>query len=301
MALPLADVRGLATPAITAPPKVGDTWRINMFRMDMPAGKPQQASGWSPPLVGDFHALDKFGELVFGDEKGQLPAGRRGACRRRPRPIRTPMLQKALNAGLNDDREPTRSRPPRRRGKKPIRENELAWRGSHYLLRAAGTTTLRLTLSPALRVFLAQPRSLSPASALAVPAPGSPPSVRRAQRFARRREPGAGRAVRKPRPPRRPPMRSTPRRSRAADGLRVQLPGACRPAGPGRQGLGELESGAAEGGRRRGHRGRACRRRCPIRGCTSVAADLARSSRGMKPPPSDVVRFLANHQGVDRA
>jgi hypothetical protein len=53
---------------------VGDKWRINIFRMDAPQGKPQQASGWSPPMVGDFHALDKFGDLVFGDEKGKVPA-----------------------------------------------------------------------------------------------------------------------------------------------------------------------------------------------------------------------------------
>ena len=39
-----------------------------------PEGKPPQASAWSPPLVGDFHALDKFGEIVFADEKGQVPA-----------------------------------------------------------------------------------------------------------------------------------------------------------------------------------------------------------------------------------
>jgi hypothetical protein len=24
-------------------------------------------------MVGDFHALDKFGDLVFGDEKGAVP------------------------------------------------------------------------------------------------------------------------------------------------------------------------------------------------------------------------------------
>ena len=24
-------------------------------------------------MVGDFHALDKFGDLVFGDEKGNVP------------------------------------------------------------------------------------------------------------------------------------------------------------------------------------------------------------------------------------
>jgi len=40
--------------------------------MDLPKGKPQQAVGWSPPLVGDFHVLDKFGELAFGDAQGSL-------------------------------------------------------------------------------------------------------------------------------------------------------------------------------------------------------------------------------------
>jgi hypothetical protein len=74
MAIPLEDVKGLdKAGAVRIPPSVGDKWRINMFRMDMPQGKPQQASGWSPPMVGDFHALDKFGDLVFGDEKGNVP------------------------------------------------------------------------------------------------------------------------------------------------------------------------------------------------------------------------------------
>jgi hypothetical protein len=74
MAIPLEDVKGLdKASAVKIPPAVGDKWRINMFRMDQPQGKPQQASGWSPPMVGDFHALDKFGDLVFGDEKGQVP------------------------------------------------------------------------------------------------------------------------------------------------------------------------------------------------------------------------------------
>jgi hypothetical protein len=74
MALPLGDVKGLDVdaPLPRLPPNLGDIWRVNMFRMDMPKGKSQQAVGWSPPLVGDFHALDKFGELAFGDEKGSL-------------------------------------------------------------------------------------------------------------------------------------------------------------------------------------------------------------------------------------
>jgi hypothetical protein len=73
LAIPLEDVKGLdKASGVKLPPSVGDTWRFNMFRMDVPQGKPQQAAGWSPPLVGDFHALDKFGELVFGDEKGNV-------------------------------------------------------------------------------------------------------------------------------------------------------------------------------------------------------------------------------------
>jgi hypothetical protein len=73
MAIPLEDVKGLDKTAAKLPPTPGDVWRINMFRMDVPSGKPQQASGWSPPMVGDFHALDKFGDLVFADEKGNVP------------------------------------------------------------------------------------------------------------------------------------------------------------------------------------------------------------------------------------
>ena len=90
LAIPLEDVKGLdKASGVKLPPTVGDKWRINMFRMDMPQGKSQQASGWSPPMVGDFHALDKFGDLVFGDDKGNaapavsppaLAAGPHGAA-----------------------------------------------------------------------------------------------------------------------------------------------------------------------------------------------------------------------------
>jgi hypothetical protein len=74
MALPLADANGLDKPGVKIPPAVGDVWRLNMYRMDSPKDKPQIAAGWSPPLVGDFHKLDRFGEIVFGDEKGEVPA-----------------------------------------------------------------------------------------------------------------------------------------------------------------------------------------------------------------------------------
>jgi hypothetical protein len=75
LAIPLEDVKGLDDKSgVVLPPAPGQVWRINLFRMDVPQGKPQQASGWSPPMVGDFHALDRFGELVFGDAQGAVPA-----------------------------------------------------------------------------------------------------------------------------------------------------------------------------------------------------------------------------------
>jgi hypothetical protein len=58
--------------AVRLPPEPGDVWRINMYRMDLPKGKPQQAAGWSAPMVGDFHALGRFGELVFADADGNV-------------------------------------------------------------------------------------------------------------------------------------------------------------------------------------------------------------------------------------
>jgi hypothetical protein len=96
IAIPLADVNGLAEGGVKVPPKVGETWRINMFRMDSPEGKAQQASAWSPPLVGDFHALDKFGEIVFADEKGQLPTAAAAPAKADPHAA----MRAAISAGM---------------------------------------------------------------------------------------------------------------------------------------------------------------------------------------------------------
>jgi hypothetical protein len=47
------------------PPPVGGTiWRINFFVMDA-RERGQRAVGWSPPHVGDFHTLSKFGRAQF--------------------------------------------------------------------------------------------------------------------------------------------------------------------------------------------------------------------------------------------
>jgi hypothetical protein len=73
LAIPLEAAKGKEKEMKNVPPKVGTEWHVNFFRLDMPNGRPQQGSAWSPPLVGDFHALDKFGVLVFGDDKGVAP------------------------------------------------------------------------------------------------------------------------------------------------------------------------------------------------------------------------------------
>jgi hypothetical protein len=74
MAIPLADVNGLATNGVKVPPALGDMWRINMYRMDQNGKGPQAAVGWSPPMQGDFHVLSRFGQVVFADESGNVPA-----------------------------------------------------------------------------------------------------------------------------------------------------------------------------------------------------------------------------------
>lgn len=77
LAIPLSEINGLAKDgegAAKVPPSFGDTWRLNLFRLDVAKDGKQEAVGWSPPLVGDFHALNRFGEITFADAQGQIPA-----------------------------------------------------------------------------------------------------------------------------------------------------------------------------------------------------------------------------------
>ncbi|MFO0726181.1 MAG: carbohydrate-binding family 9-like protein [Myxococcota bacterium] len=62
--VPWKNIRG-----VTAPPKAGDEWRLNAFRIEKHgSGKDQvgEYSAWSPPRVGDFHNTERFGRLRFG-------------------------------------------------------------------------------------------------------------------------------------------------------------------------------------------------------------------------------------------
>ncbi len=61
--VPWRNIRG-----VSAPPKVGDEWRLNAFRIEkFREGGQQQGeySAWSPPRVGDFHNVARFGRLRF--------------------------------------------------------------------------------------------------------------------------------------------------------------------------------------------------------------------------------------------
>jgi hypothetical protein len=70
MAIPIAEVPG----APHSPAVAGDVWRVNLFRWDFPKGGRQQPSAFSPPIVPDFHALDRFGRLTFVDPAAPPPA-----------------------------------------------------------------------------------------------------------------------------------------------------------------------------------------------------------------------------------
>jgi hypothetical protein len=64
------------TPGSRTPPPHGDIWRVNLFRWDAPKAGRQQAAAFSPPVVGDFHALDRFGRLRFVDPARVSPDAR---------------------------------------------------------------------------------------------------------------------------------------------------------------------------------------------------------------------------------
>jgi hypothetical protein len=54
---------------LNAPPEPGDEWRMNAFRIEKfrEEGRTQgEFTAWSPPRVGDFHNVVRFGRMKFG-------------------------------------------------------------------------------------------------------------------------------------------------------------------------------------------------------------------------------------------
>lgn len=47
------------------PPRPGERWRFNAFRIDLHPSGEADYMAFSPPIRPDFHALDRFGTLIF--------------------------------------------------------------------------------------------------------------------------------------------------------------------------------------------------------------------------------------------
>jgi len=72
-AIPLAAVKGSdAAMAVRLPPQPGDTWRVNVVRVDYPAGGQPAAASWNRIRYSDFHSLDRMLTIRFGDSAGAL-------------------------------------------------------------------------------------------------------------------------------------------------------------------------------------------------------------------------------------
>jgi hypothetical protein len=69
--LPWAGLQSLPSARRATPPKPGDRWRFNVFRIERPGGpqaprKDAVSAAWSPPSGGSFHDPGAFRDLVFG-------------------------------------------------------------------------------------------------------------------------------------------------------------------------------------------------------------------------------------------
>lgn len=63
LAIPFAALTGMTRPR----PAKGDRWKFNLYRLRQGPGQPGEGQAYSPPMRGDFHALDRFATLRFDD------------------------------------------------------------------------------------------------------------------------------------------------------------------------------------------------------------------------------------------
>ena len=61
MAIPFSSLTGMPRPR----PAVGDRGKFNLYRLRQGPGQPNEGQAFSPPMRGDFHALDRFATLRF--------------------------------------------------------------------------------------------------------------------------------------------------------------------------------------------------------------------------------------------
>jgi len=63
LAIPFLALTGMPRPR----PERGDRWRFNLYRLRQGPGQPNEGQAYSPPMIGDFHALDRFATMRFDD------------------------------------------------------------------------------------------------------------------------------------------------------------------------------------------------------------------------------------------
>jgi hypothetical protein len=63
MAIPMTDF----LMAANLPPKSGDVWHANFYRIDR-ASEGDEWSAWSPVGAINYHSPEKFGRIVFSDK-----------------------------------------------------------------------------------------------------------------------------------------------------------------------------------------------------------------------------------------
>ena len=63
LAIPFSALTGMPKPR----PQRGDRWKFNLYRLRQGPGHPGEGQALSPPMRGDFHALDRFATLRFED------------------------------------------------------------------------------------------------------------------------------------------------------------------------------------------------------------------------------------------
>ena len=61
LAIPFASLTGMPGPR----PARGDRWKFNLYPLRQGPGQPGEGQAYSPPMRGDFHALDRFATLRF--------------------------------------------------------------------------------------------------------------------------------------------------------------------------------------------------------------------------------------------
>ncbi len=88
----------------TTKPNANDVWRVNLFVMDAREDG-QRAVAWSPPRVGDFHVLDRFGRVVFFDPATPQQPGAAVPTQAQPRLQLPPGVMNQLREQVGNARD----------------------------------------------------------------------------------------------------------------------------------------------------------------------------------------------------